>query len=97
MAEYMIEIYRVGCATCKETIEMVKKSAGADHEVKVHEMRHGDTAVRAKKLGIRSLPAVVVNGNSPVAAPVGARRARFCPRRYVNRTVPGKRRRWFEE
>jgi hypothetical protein len=41
---------------------MVKRVAGADHEVKVHEMLHGDTAARAKKLGIRSLPAVVVNG-----------------------------------
>ncbi len=61
-AKHTIEIYSAGCATCKETIEMVKRVAGSDHEVKVHEMLHGDTAARAKKLGIRSLPAVVVNG-----------------------------------
>ena len=61
-AKHTIEIYSAGCATCKETIEMVKRVAGSGHEVKVHDMLHGDTAARAKKLGIGSLPAVVVNG-----------------------------------
>lgn len=40
---------------------MVKKVAGSEHNVQVHDM-HGDTAARAKKLGVRSLPAVVING-----------------------------------
>ena len=61
-AKHTIEIYSAGCATCKETIDMVKKIAGSDHDVRVHDMRHGETAARAKQLGIRSLPAVVVNG-----------------------------------
>jgi hypothetical protein len=61
-ARHRIEIYSAGCATCKDTIEMVKRVAGSDHDVHVHEMHHGDTAARAKSLGIRSLPAVVVNG-----------------------------------
>lgn len=61
-AKHTIEIYSAGCSTCKETIEMVKKLAGSEQEVRVHEMQQGDTAARAKKLGIRSLPAVVVNG-----------------------------------
>jgi hypothetical protein len=61
-ARHTIEIYSAGCATCKETIEMVKRIAGSEHEVKIHEMLHGDAAARAKKLGIRSLPAVLVNG-----------------------------------
>ena len=61
-AKHTIEIYSAGCATCKDTIEMVKNVAGADHDVRVHDMQHPDTAVRAKQLGIRSLPAVVVNG-----------------------------------
>jgi len=41
---------------------MVKKVAGAQHEVQVHDMQHGETAIRAKRLGVRSLPAVVING-----------------------------------
>ena len=61
-AKHTIEIYSAGCATCNDTIEMVKKVAGSDHDVHVLDMQHGDTAARAKKLGIRSLPAVVVNG-----------------------------------
>ena len=57
-----IEVFSAGCATCKETIEVVKRLAGSEHQVKVHDMQHSDTAKRAKTLGIRSLPAVVVDG-----------------------------------
>ncbi len=56
-----IEIFSAGCATCKETIEMVKKLAG-HHEVHVRDMQHHETASQAKRLGSRSLPAVVVDG-----------------------------------
>src|SRR5262245_2477744 len=61
-AKHTIEIYSAGCATCKESVDLGKKIAGSDHEVRVHDMQHGETAARAKKLGIRSVPAVVVNG-----------------------------------
>lgn len=61
-AQHTIEIFSAGCSTCTATIEMVKKIAGADHTVQVHDMQHGDTAARATTLGVRSLPAVVVNG-----------------------------------
>ena len=57
-----IEVYSAGCATCKETIDLVKKVAGTSAEVRVHDMQQHETAARAKTLGIRSLPAVVVNG-----------------------------------
>ena len=56
-----IEIYSAGCSTCNETIEMVKKLAGG-HEVHVRDMQHHEIAAQAKRLGIRSLPAVVVDG-----------------------------------
>jgi len=59
---HTIEIFSAGCATCKETIEVVKKLAGSEHQVHIRDMHHGDTAARAKQLGVRSLPAVVVNG-----------------------------------
>lgn len=59
---HTIEIFSAGCSTCKETIEMVKKVAGSERSVQVHDMQDGDTATRAKKLGVRSLPAVVING-----------------------------------
>lgn len=57
-----IEIFSAGCATCKDTIDMVKKLAGSDHEVQIHDMQQSEVASRAKQQGIRSLPAVVVDG-----------------------------------
>ena len=61
-AKHTIEIYSAGCATCKETIDLVKRIAGSGHEVRIHDMQQRDTVARAKTLGVRSLPAVVING-----------------------------------
>jgi glutaredoxin len=60
--KHKIEIFSAGCATCKETIEMVRKIAGPDHEVQIHDMHQHDIASRAKQHGVRSLPAVMVDG-----------------------------------
>ena len=60
--KHKIEIFSAGCATCKETIETVKKLAGSEHELHVHDMHQHETANRAKQDGIRSLPAVVIDG-----------------------------------
>lgn len=57
-----IEIFSAGCATCKETIDMVKQVASAEHEVHVHDMHRQEVAARAKQQGVRSLPAIVVDG-----------------------------------
>jgi len=56
-----IEVFSAGCATCKETIETVKRIAGA-HEVVIHDMHKSNVASRAKQLGVRSVPAVVIDG-----------------------------------
>ena len=60
--KHKIEIFSAGCATCKETIETVKKLAGTDNEVHIHDMHQKDVASRAKQHGVRSLPAVMVDG-----------------------------------
>ena len=60
--KHKIEIFSAGCATCKETIDMVRKIAGPDHEVQIHDMHQEGIAVRAKQHGVRSLPAVVIDG-----------------------------------
>ena len=57
-----IEIFSAGCSTCKETVELVKRIAGSSHEVIVHDMHKADVASKAKQHGVRSLPAVVVDG-----------------------------------
>ena len=60
--KHKIEIFSAGCATCKETIDMVRKIAGSDHEVQIHDMHQEGTATRAKQQGVRSLPAVAIDG-----------------------------------
>jgi glutaredoxin len=56
-----IEVFSAGCSTCKETIEMVKRLAG-NQEVVIHDMHKPEVAARAKSYGVRSVPAVVVDG-----------------------------------
>jgi len=61
-AKRKIEVFSAGCATCNETIEVIKRAACASCEVIVHDMKNIDVAKRAKGLGIRSVPAVVIEG-----------------------------------
>ena len=57
-----IEIFSAGCAASIEVIEMVRRAAGQSDEVTVHDMKDINVAERAKSLGIRSVPSVVVGG-----------------------------------
>jgi glutaredoxin len=57
-----IEVFSAGCSTCKETIELVKRLADSSHEVVVHDMQKSETATKAKNYGVRSVPAVVIDG-----------------------------------
>jgi glutaredoxin 3 len=57
-----IEIFAAGCSTCNETVELVKRIAGAAHDIEFLDMRQPHIAARAKHHGIRSLPSVVVDG-----------------------------------
>ena len=56
-----IEVFSAGCSACKETIEMVKRFAG-NNEVVVHDMHKPEIAAKAKIYGVRSVPAVVIDG-----------------------------------
>ncbi len=56
-----VEIFSAGCSVCKETIETVKRLA-ASHEVLIHDMNNSDVASKAKHYGVRSVPAVVIDG-----------------------------------
>jgi glutaredoxin 3 len=57
-----IEIFSAGCSTCHETVDLVRRIAGANHDIEIHDMHHAHFAARAKQHGIRSLPSVVVDG-----------------------------------
>ncbi len=60
--KHTIEVFSAGCQTCKDTIETVKKLAGSDHKVVVHDMHQQEILSRAAEYGVRSVPAVVING-----------------------------------
>lgn len=57
-----VEVFSAGCATCQEAIELVKQEACSSCEVIVHDMKDIQVVKRAKELGIRSIPAVVIDG-----------------------------------
>jgi glutaredoxin 3 len=61
-AKRTIEIFSAGCPACEDTIELVNRVACASCEVTVLDMNNSDVASRARRLGIRSVPAVVING-----------------------------------
>jgi glutaredoxin 3 len=61
-AKRQIEVFSAGCPACDDTIELVQQMACPSCEISVLDMRDQGIAERAKTLGIRSVPAVVVNG-----------------------------------
>jgi len=61
-AKRKIEVFGAGCPTCHEAIELIRRAACPSCEVIVHDMRKVAVAERAKGLGIRSVPAVVIEG-----------------------------------
>jgi glutaredoxin len=60
--KHKIEIFSAGCQTCKDAIAAVHKLAGSEHEVVVHDMHQHEIASRAAHHGVKSLPAVVIDG-----------------------------------
>jgi len=57
-----IEVFSAGCPACQETIDLVNSVACPSCEVSVLDMNQAGVAERAKGLGIRTVPAVVVDG-----------------------------------
>ncbi len=57
-----IEIFSADCPACEETVQMVNQIACPSCDVEVLDMRQDETAARAKQYGVRSVPAVVIDG-----------------------------------
>lgn len=57
-----IEIFSAGCPACQDTIDLVNRVACPSCEVTVLDMNEPEVATRAKGLGIRSVPAVAIDG-----------------------------------
>ncbi|MEH6626973.1 MAG: thioredoxin family protein [Motiliproteus sp.] len=72
-----VEIFSAGCTVCSDAIEEVKQMACSSCEITVLNMHDDDIAKRAKALGIKSVPAVVVDGKL----------AACCTNRGIDRSV----------
>jgi len=57
-----VEVFSAGCSVCEETIELVNRIACSSCKVSVLDMKDPSVASRARGLGIRSIPAVVIDG-----------------------------------
>jgi hypothetical protein len=57
-----IEIYSAGCRMCREVEAMIRRIVGFNHDIEVLDMRRVRVAEQAARLGIRSVPGVVVEG-----------------------------------
>ncbi len=57
-----VEVFSAGCPACQDTVALVKSVACPSCEVSVLDMNDAKVASRAKGLGIRSVPAVVIDG-----------------------------------
>jgi len=57
-----VEIFSAGCPLCRQAEDMVRSLAGEDCQVVVRDMHQPQHAARAQQLGVRTVPAVAVDG-----------------------------------
>ncbi|MFO0754285.1 MAG: thioredoxin family protein [Thermodesulfovibrionales bacterium] len=62
MTERIVEIFSAGCPVCEDAVKLVKGMAHLSCAITVLDMRNPEIAARASSLGIRSVPAVVIDG-----------------------------------
>lgn len=58
-----VEIFSAGCRTCQRTIEQLREQIDPRHEIVIHDMNNDKAAAdKADAFGIRTVPAIVVDG-----------------------------------
>lgn len=61
MTKRKIEIFSAGCSVCQDTIDLVNSIACSSCEIEILDMQDSQVAKKAKDLGIKSVPAIVVD------------------------------------
>ena len=62
MTKRKVQVFVAGCPVCQEAIALVERIACPSCDVSVLDMNNEEAAARAKALGVRSVPAVAVDG-----------------------------------
>ncbi len=57
-----IEVFGAGCPACDEAVQTVKRMACPSCKTEVLDMHQPEVALRAAQLGIKRVPAIVVDG-----------------------------------
>ena len=57
-----LEVFSAGCPACEETISLINEIACPSCEIEILDMQRKEVAAKAKQYGIRSVPAVVIDG-----------------------------------
>jgi len=57
-----VEVFSAGCPACQDVVALVQQVACPSCEVSVLDMNDPNISSRAKSLGVRSVPAVVIDG-----------------------------------
>lgn len=57
-----VEVFSAGCPACDDVIDLINKVACPSCEITVLDMHDSKVAARAKSLGVRSIPAVAIDG-----------------------------------
>ena len=62
-----VEVFTAGCPLCDEAVQLVKSVAYPSCEVKIYDLREGcatnECRDLAQRYGVKTVPAVVVDGN----------------------------------
>lgn len=61
-AKRKVEIFSAGCACCEDTISKIQAIACPDCEITVLDMSKTEVTQRARDLGVKSVPAVAIDG-----------------------------------
>jgi len=62
MSDRLVEVFTAGCPACIEGLNLVRRLACKSCEIAVLDMIDAAVANRARALGIRAVPAVVIDG-----------------------------------
>ncbi len=57
-----VEVFSAGCPACEPTVQLVKSIACPSCEVQVFDMNKPEVAAKAKEYGVKTVPAVVIDG-----------------------------------
>lgn len=57
-----VEVFSAGCPVCDEAVQAIRTIGCDSCDVQIQDMRTDAAQAKAKKYGIKRVPAVVVNG-----------------------------------